>query len=365
MNLGTPERGCLLLADISGYTEYMGGTELMHAQDVVADLLETIVGTVEPIFTLSKLEGDAAFAYANQATISPTMVLDTVESAYFAFQKRLRDILHSTTCGCNACIRIPDLDLKFFIHDGEFVIRHIARNEELAGPDVILVHRLMKGSSGDQVDKRAYAVYTKATLDAMAMDPSILGFIPHIETYDDIGEIEVFIQDLESRWAFEKERNRDYITSAEAVFEKTIETSAPPALVWDHLTDPSKRVEWQQHVTGVNPQSTGAHGMGTMNHCMHGEDVTIEHVADWRPFNYITTRYDGQWPSAATRLGFTYQLEQTDTGTRLTTRIQSPSDEVWDAVGEGLSGITDSNTEVLREMLDTAADNLVGSEASS
>ena len=64
MDLGAPERGCLLLADISGYTEYMGGNELMHAQDVVADLLETIVGAIEPIFTLSKLEGDAAFAYA-------------------------------------------------------------------------------------------------------------------------------------------------------------------------------------------------------------------------------------------------------------------------------------------------------------
>ena len=49
-DMGALERGCLLLADISGYTEYMGGSELMHAQDVVADLLETIVGTIEPVF---------------------------------------------------------------------------------------------------------------------------------------------------------------------------------------------------------------------------------------------------------------------------------------------------------------------------
>ena len=65
MDLGTPDRGCLLLADITGYTQYMGDTELTHAQDVVADLLETIVNAIEPAFQLSKLEGDAAFAYAN------------------------------------------------------------------------------------------------------------------------------------------------------------------------------------------------------------------------------------------------------------------------------------------------------------
>ena len=191
MNLGEPENGCLLLADISGYTEYMGGTELAHAQDVVADLLETIVNAVEPTFTLAKLEGDAAFSYASIDTVNPSMMMDTVESAYFAFQKRLRDVVHATTCECDACIRIPSLDLKFFVHDGEYIVRHIARSEELTGSDVILVHRLAKGTAGDRIGKPAYAVYTRATLEAMAMDPSILGFVPHTETFDDLSLIHI------------------------------------------------------------------------------------------------------------------------------------------------------------------------------
>lgn len=109
---------------------------------MIADLLETIVKPIEPSFQLAKLEGDATFAYAATESVNPSMMMDTVESAYFAFQKRLRDIAHSTTCECNACIRIPSLDQKFFLHDGEYVIRQIARSEELTGPDVILVHRL-------------------------------------------------------------------------------------------------------------------------------------------------------------------------------------------------------------------------------
>ena len=249
LNLASSEKGCLLLADITGYTQYMGETELTHAQDVVADLLETIVECVEPVFHLSKLEGDAAFAYAGEHSANPSMMMDTIESAYFAFQRRLRDIGHSTTCECNACIRIPDLDLKFFVHDGEFVRRHIARSEELQGPDVILVHRLAKGTSGAKIDEKAYAVYTKATLNSMAMDPTILGFIPHTEEFSDIGEVDVFIQDLSLRWTFEQERNRDYISSAQSVYETSFETSAVPASVWDHLTDPVKRPQWQHVVT--------------------------------------------------------------------------------------------------------------------
>jgi hypothetical protein len=355
LDLGTPEKGCLLLADISGYTEYMGGTELMHAQDVVADLLETIVAALEPVFTLSKLEGDAAFAYANQGTVSPSMVMDTVETAYFAFQKRLRDVTHSTTCECNACVRIPILDLKFFVHDGEYVIRHIARSEELAGPDVILVHRLMKGTAGDAIGKAAYAVYTAQMLEAIAMDPTILGFVPHTEALEGVGDVPVFVHDLATRWAFEKERNRDFITSAQAAHENTFETPAPPHLVWEFLTDPRKRITWQKHVTGVIPQTDGRFGTGSVNHCMHGAEVTIEHVADWRPFTYITTRYEGEGFVGERKLGFTYQLDDIESGTRVTTRIESPGDAEWDAIGEGLSAITVENTGYLAEQLDAAA----------
>jgi len=42
-------------------------------------------------------------------------------------------------------------------------------------------------------------------------------------------------------------------------------------------------------------------------------------------------------------------------GTRLTTRIQSPADEVWNLVGSDLSAITTWNSEYLRRLLDEAS----------
>lgn len=355
LDLGAPDTGCLIFADITGYTAYIGGTELMHAQDVVADLLETIVDSIEPVFTLSKLEGDAAFAYADSSTIHPSLVMDTVEAAYFSFQKRLRDIVHSTTCECDACVRIPSLDLKFFVHDGEYVIRRIARSEELTGPDVVLLHRLSKGTAAEAIGTPAYAVYTAATLDSMGMDPAVLGFVPHTESFSDVGDIPVYVQDLATRWTFEQERNRDYITAPQAAHENSFETSAPPHTVWEFLTNPTKRVLWQKHVTGVLPQTEGRFGAGSINHCMHGEDVTVEHVADWRPFSYITTRYQGEGFVGERQLGFTYQLDKLDTGTRLITRIQSPGDAQWAVIGEGLAALTISNSGHLKEQLDLAA----------
>ncbi|MEW5992496.1 MAG: hypothetical protein AB1736_14295 [Chloroflexota bacterium] len=35
-----PEPACLLIADISGYTGYLAGVELDHAQDILADLMD-------------------------------------------------------------------------------------------------------------------------------------------------------------------------------------------------------------------------------------------------------------------------------------------------------------------------------------
>jgi uncharacterized protein YndB with AHSA1/START domain len=348
IDLGTPDRGCLLLADITGYTQYMSDTELTHAQDVVADLLETIVDAIEPSFQLSKLEGDAAFAYANAESVNPSMMMDTVESAYFAFQKRLRDIAHSTTCACNACVRIPSLDLKFFVHDGEYVLRRIARSEELTGPDVILIHRLSKGTAGARINKPAYAVYTKATLETMAMDPAILGFLPHKEVFDDIGEVDVFVQDLAVRWTFEQERNRDYVTSSESVHEASFETSAAPQTVWDYLTDPTKRPQWQQLVDEVLTMTEGRRGVGTVNHCMHGPDVIVEHVADWRPFSYITLRYD---VAGVENWAWTYQLDRIESGTCLTMRLSDPGGDAWTQFGSEFSASVDDQANQLAALL--------------
>jgi hypothetical protein len=106
-----PEPACLLIADISGYTSYLVGVELDHAQDILADLMNTVVGALRPPFKLAKLEGDAAFVYVVTPQIDASQMLDTVEGCYAAFRRRLRNIRVSSRCVCNACRALPKLDL--------------------------------------------------------------------------------------------------------------------------------------------------------------------------------------------------------------------------------------------------------------
>ena len=102
------ESACLLLTDISGYTGYLVGVELDHAQDVLADLMNTIIRALRPAFRLAKLQGDAAFMYAIAEKLDGSLLLDTIERCYFGFRRRRRDVRHMTSCECNACVRIPN-----------------------------------------------------------------------------------------------------------------------------------------------------------------------------------------------------------------------------------------------------------------
>jgi hypothetical protein len=56
------ETACFLIADLSGYTGYLAGVELDHAQDIIADILDNIVRGLRPPFRLAKFEGDALLA---------------------------------------------------------------------------------------------------------------------------------------------------------------------------------------------------------------------------------------------------------------------------------------------------------------
>ena len=124
--LSQPEPACLVIADISGYTGFLAGAELDHAQDILADLIGTVVGALRPTFKLAKLEGDAAFVYSITEAVDGAQLQDVIERCYFAFRRRLRDIRQASSCECNACILVPNLDLKVVAHHGQVIRQRIA-----------------------------------------------------------------------------------------------------------------------------------------------------------------------------------------------------------------------------------------------
>jgi hypothetical protein len=283
------ERGCLLIADISGYTDYVVSSPLEYAEDVVADVTREVVARLEPLLRINKLEGDAAFGYALQGDLDGSMLLDSIEECYFGFRRRIRGIEHSTSCSCNACVKATQLNLKFVVHYGDFVRRSGARGEELTGHDVILVHRLLKNTASEVLALRGYALCTEACVNALGIDPVALDMASANEEYPDVGDVRVCLLDLEARWETERDRRRVAVSPEEAAFSVQIEVPAPPPIAWDYLTSPQKRLLWQvDEIEQVD--EGGRRCTGSSSVCVDGRAKIYEEILDWRPFEYFTER---------------------------------------------------------------------------
>jgi uncharacterized protein YndB with AHSA1/START domain len=315
--LSVAQPTCFLIADISDYTGYLADVELEHAQDILADLIGAVVTALRPNFRLAKLEGDAAFTFMTAQKIDGSMLLDTIERCYFGFRRRRRDVRQATSCECNACARIPDLDLKFVVHQGVAIIQKVAGRQELLGSDVIVVHRLLKNDVVEKLGIGAYALISQACIDAADIDPAPLGMRPHTETYDRIGDLPAWVHDLDRRWQEEEARGRVRVTPEEAILDLSLETAAPPQVVWEFLTKPGQRMSWQPWVTEVDIKGAtgGRRGLGSANHCMHGKDAVIEEILDWRPYDYVTDRTILETPTGLVKVLHTLELEPVATGT--------------------------------------------------
>jgi uncharacterized protein YndB with AHSA1/START domain len=280
-------RACLIIADISGYTEYLAGVELEHAHDILADLMTTVVKALRPAFKLSKLEGDAAFVYSPTETVDGSILMDTIEGCYFGFRQRLHSIQQASTCECSACALIPNLNLKLVAHHGSVVIQKVAGRSELVGSDVIVVHRLLKNS----ISEPAYAFISDACMDVTGLDPPALNMRRHTETYEHVGEIGGWVVDLEQAWHAYRARRQVYVNEKQSAFSYSVFLPAPPQMVWEYISSPLLRAEWGMGLDRVDQRDpTGRRRPGTLNHCMHGKDVILQEFIDWRPPRYYTSK---------------------------------------------------------------------------
>jgi len=356
------EPSCLVIADISGYTSYLAGVELDHAQDILADLVSTVVTSLRPTFRLAKLEGDAAFTIAPADRVDGSLVLDTIERCYFGFRRRRRDVRQATACECDACVRIPNLNLKFVVHHGAVARQRMAGMEELVGAAVIVVHRLLKNSVVETTGIDAYALFSEAAVAGLGIGAEALGMHRHAETYEHIGDVAGWVHDLERRWQEEDARDRVFVEPAKALLSVAMPTTAPPQVAWEFLTQPGRRVSWSHGVTEILVDATGnRRGVGATNHCMHGPDAIIEEILDWRPFDYYTVRSLMGTPAGQVSFVTTFELEPTANGTTVHMRFgptKSAKDRaILTQVLPAFEGIFAANAASLRTLLAEEVDS--------
>jgi hypothetical protein len=113
---------------------------------------------------------------------------ETVQGLFEAFRIRQQALCDGNLCACHACSRLDVLRLKIIVHYGSALFHSVGRFRELAGPEVITVHRLTKNS----VDADEYLLVTASAFQRLTF-PTEMRFDRIAERYPDIGAVSAFL----------------------------------------------------------------------------------------------------------------------------------------------------------------------------
>lgn len=151
------KRGILALTDISGYTRFtrMHFTSLLHAEEIISELLEAVIDAAEFPLRVGQLEGDAVLLFAEvgqgDEANAARAVMAQVTNLFAAFYARERALIACDAgCVCDACTQIGQLRLKAVLHFGEFRLERVGETQGLVGADVKFVRELVKSPIPEQ-----------------------------------------------------------------------------------------------------------------------------------------------------------------------------------------------------------------------
>ena len=339
-------RGHLVIADISGYTQFLTDSELDHANGIVGDLLNSIIGAMQAPLAVSGIEGDAVFMYGEMADgMAGQTILESVELLYCSFASALENMVLNTTCQCNACVNINSLGLKIVMHCGEYAKTTIGTMTTLSGPDVIAVHRLLKTQVADQTGIHDYLLVTQACVDDLGVQSIVKAWTPHGEEYEYIGKVDGYVSSLRDFYEFQQRQTEVKVLQSDAWATVRGQSVAPPAVVWDHIIDPRKRMQWlNAYGMDMHGSDDGRVAPGTEFHCAHGDnEMVVFTILDMRPYEYITVMMQFMPDSVVT---YTTHLMPNGTGTRLILCAAPPTTPLGEPLPEQegpehLSGYTE------------------------
>jgi hypothetical protein len=183
----------ILLADISGYTQFLRAntTVLRHANYVISELLAAVMHRAEERVRPEKLEGDAILfiAQAEPAGDIDDCVRRSIFGFFSAFYRRRAELIDHNTCPCEACSTVHRLDLKVIDHFGKVLRYKVQDFEELAGFDIIVAHRLLKNA----LDSSRYLMVSDAAWARLSLEGKGLPTENHVLKCEGVGEVSVVV----------------------------------------------------------------------------------------------------------------------------------------------------------------------------
>lgn len=319
-------KGYFVITDISGYTEYLTGSELDHANEILQSLFDAQLKAVKHPFIISGFRGDAIFMYVPETNfVQPQSFLEALENFYIVFEDTLQQMQYNTTCTCRACKNMSMLDLKMCTHYGEYLVQKLGDREELLGADVIVPHRMLKNHVIEKTGIKSYALFSDVAAQKLNLPEYSEKLVPHSEIYEHIGEVPMCVHDLRPVWERYRAKNRQFVEEKDAWVKMEVDVPFPPALIWEYLTSPTLESGFFGYDYAERADLLGGRVQeDSQFHCAHGDLHVYSKIVDWKPFDYYTML------QSVLSLEFfhTRRLIPTDEGTRLCIYASKPAQEV-------------------------------------
>lgn len=328
-----------VITDISGYTEYLTGSELDHANEILQSLFDAQLKAVRHPFIVSGFRGDAIFMYVPETNfVQSQSFIEALENFYIVFADTLQQMQYNTTCTCRACKNMSMLDLKMCVHYGEYILQKLGDREELLGADVIVPHRMLKNHVIERTGVRSYALFSDAAARQLNLSEYCGKLTPHSETYEHIGEVPMCVHDLHAVWEREQAKRRKFVSAEEAWIRYEADLPFPPQLVWEYLTNPVLEAGFMGYDYAERVDLLGGRVReGSGFHCAHGNLDIYSNILDWKPFEYYTMEQSAAGISyVATR-----RLTALEHGTRLGVYLSMPPENSSNEVRQMLQAALD------------------------
>lgn len=176
----------LFIPDISGFSKFVNDIEILHGQEITAELLEEIIKADDLNFEISEIEGDAVLFYKIGDPIAlEDIYLQSVKTLQ-KFHRKKDEVQKKRICQCNACLSVNDLSLKFILHFDNVELINIRHFKKLYGKGVILAHRLMKNS----IEDKEYIIFTNSYPVNTKTESSSFKILQTEQNIDGLGKID-------------------------------------------------------------------------------------------------------------------------------------------------------------------------------
>ena len=286
------EKGYLFITDITGYTQFLTQSELDHAKEILDALFDSILNHLHPPMVISGTQGDAIICYfPENAFNQPQSIIEGMEHIYYDFQRQLSLMKLNSTCTCKACVNMSTLDLKIFLHHGQYMLQQIGDRWDLQGADIILIHRLMKNKVKEKFGVMGYGLITEAAVGAMGIADVTNGMQEHVEQVEHFGDVKMFIHDLNKAWDAFRQTDRQIVTPEDATAWAEIFVPIPQWVAWDlsFRNDVKTRYLFVDTHARVGDVSARIESGATF-HCFHDKGVEEYVIIDMDPPNHVTKR---------------------------------------------------------------------------